>query len=164
MNRYRALPVLLLAALTCGCLGYSSDPLLRRDISSVHVRVFDNTTYWRGFEVPLTRAIQDEIKLRTPFVLANAADADSVLSGKLVGFDLSTQVKGENDEVLLTRVTATVDFRWEDNLTGAPIVPPQTVRESVRVPMLNDPKDPEALALIFQEAAQRVVERMQAPW
>ena len=149
------------AALLCGCRGYSPDSLFRPDIRTVHVRAFDNSTFWRGYEVGLTRAVEEEIKLRTPLIFANAGSADSVLSGELVSLDLDTQVKSEDDEVLLSRVTAVVRFRWMDRLTGADIVPSRTLSESVRVAWISEES---ASGLLFQEVAQRIVEEMQEPW
>jgi len=156
-----AIAVLVAASLLCGCRGYSPDSLFRADIRTVHIRVFDNETFWRGYEVGLTRAIEDEIKLRTPLILSNAGRADSVLSGTLVGLDLDTQVKSEDDVILITRVSATVRFQWVDRLTGADIVPPQTVSDSVRVAWAAEG---DAANRLFEEVAQAVVERMQEPW
>ncbi len=65
------------------------------------------------------------------------------------------------DEVLINRVTATVRFRWQDRLTGQDIVPQQTVTESVRI---AESLEDTLFDLLFQETAQRVVERMQQPW
>jgi hypothetical protein len=149
------------AALAFGCRGYSPDSLFRQDIRTVHIRVFDNKTFWRGYEVGLTRAVENEIKLRTPLVLGRADSADSILSGELVGLDLNTEVKSKQDQVLITRMNAVVRFQWVDRLTGADIVPPQTVSESVRVAWVTGEN---AADYLFQEVAQRVVEQMQEPW
>ena len=155
--------VAVLAAAACmgGCRGYSSTTLFRPDIRTVHIRVFDNRTFWHGYEVGLTRAVEDEIKLRTPLILGKAGSADSILSGELLALDLDTEVKSEDDVVLLSRVNATVRFQWVDRLTGADIVPPQVVHESVRVAWVTEEDAEDAL---FREVAQRVVEQMQAPW
>ncbi len=152
--------VLALAALA-GCFGYRAESLFRPDIRTVYVEAFDNGTFRRGLEVPLTRAVADEIRLRTPLVLAPREEADSVLSGELVEFSESTQVKTEDDRILLNRVTAEVRFRWRDRLTGRDIVPEQTVQESVRI---AESLEETLFGLVFEETAQRIVERMQEPW
>jgi hypothetical protein len=160
-QRCGVVAVLAAASLACGCRGYSPDTLFRPDIRTVQIRVFDNKTFWHGREVALTRAVEDEIKLRTPLVLAAPGKADSILSGRLESLNLDTQVRSEDDNVLISRVNAVVSFRWVDRLTGADIVPPQTVHESVRVAWATEEN---AAATLFQKVAQRVVEQMQAPW
>ena len=160
-RRCVVIAVLAAASVVGGCRGYSPDSLFRPDIRTVHIRVFDNKTFWRGYEVGLTRAVENEIKMRTPLILGNAGRADSVLSGELVSLDLDTQVKSEDDDILISRVSAVVRFQWVDRLTGADIVAPQTVSESVRVAWVTDEN---AATSLFQEVAQRVVELMQEPW
>jgi len=157
----RALLCLALTVAVCAGCGYSARSMFRRDIRTVYVAGFDNRTFRRGLEVPLTRAVQAEIALRPGLRPAARQEADSVLSGELVSFEEKTQVKGEADEVLLTRVSVKVRFRWRDRLTGADIVPPQTVKESVRIA-------PEAERNIsdyaLRQVAKRVVEKMEASW
>jgi hypothetical protein len=177
MTRARALLcVLALGAAACGGCGYAASDLIRSDIKTVYVQFFDNTTFRRGLEVPLTRAVVDEIKLRTPLLFAPRDEADSILSGELVDVAESTRVRSRTDQVLIRHVTVKVRFRWRDRLTGADIVPEQVVSESVRVaPSVTDtataePVDPlvqreaSSFDLVFQEAARRLVEKMEKPW
>jgi hypothetical protein len=101
------------------------------------------------------------MKLRTPFVFASKDQADSVLTGELTAFNLRTQAETTTKDVVVTRVTATVKFRWYDRLTGANIVPEQTVEEAVRIsPEMEDNEH----NLAFQEMAKRIVIQMQQPW
>jgi hypothetical protein len=152
---------LTLLTLLCGCAGYAPANLHRGDIRSVYVEAFDNETFRRGLEVPLSRAVASEIKLRTSLALAPRDEADSVLSGELVDFVQRTRIKSDKDNVLLQRVQAVVRFRWVDRLTGRDIVPPQTVRESARVPVALG----ESLTdRVFAETARRIVERMEQNW
>ncbi|MHC4480458.1 MAG: LPS assembly lipoprotein LptE [Planctomycetota bacterium] len=156
----RFLLVLVAAALLGGCWGYRHRNLFRGDIRTIYIAGFDNRTFRRGLEVPLTRAVTDEIELRTPFLPAPRNQADSILSGELVEFLESSQVKSEDDEVLLDRVTAIVRFRWRDRLTGTDIAE-GTVRESVRI---SEALEDSLFDQVFREVAQRIVERMQEPW
>jgi hypothetical protein len=162
MKRRLALALLLVAVgLGFGCPGYSTHSLFRPDIKTVYVQAFDNKTFRRGLEVPLTRDIVEEIKLRTPLLFAARDEADSVLSGELVDFSLRTQVKSKEEQVLITSVSAKVRFRWMDRLTGMDIVPPQDVEDSVRIALALEPSQED---LVFREIAKRIVERMQEPW
>jgi hypothetical protein len=161
MGKRWTLLLLIAVALCTGCPGYSTRTVFRRDIRTIYVEVFDNRTFRRGLEVPLTRAIVAEIKLRTPLAFAPRDEADSILSGELEEFRESSLVKTETDRVLLDRVTAVVRFRWHDRLTQTDIVPPRVVRESARiVEMLED----SLFDRVFEEVAERVVEEMQEPW
>jgi hypothetical protein len=148
-------------ALWSGCAGYSSSSLYRDDIKTIYVRFFDNRTFRRGLEVFLTKAVVDEVKLSTPLVFASRDQADSVLTGELMEFRLQTAVESQKVEVIVTRVTAVVKFRWYDRLTGADIVPEQTIEETVRIaPTLEENEHD----LVFGEAAKRIVEHMREPW
>lgn len=176
----KTLAPLAVAALTLllGC-GYRAGGLFREDIRTVYVAGFDNTTFRRGLEVPLTRAITEEIRLRTPLLFASRDEADSILSGELMGADEDARIKSERGTILLQEATVKVRFRWRDRLTGADIVPEQTIVESSRVatpaaelgvgvggkavPADLIPQET-SFELALQEAAQRVVEHMQANW
>ena len=154
------LALALSCALLAGC-NYSTHTLLREDIQTINVTVFDNTTWRRGLEVELTRAVVNEVKLRTRLRLAPPQEAESTLEGELLSYSENSVVKDEDDEVLLKRATVKVRFRWVDNLTGRDIVPWQTVSESKLVALSRS--DPLA-DTVFREAAQRVVEKMEREW
>jgi hypothetical protein len=167
--------LLALVALCSGC-GYGTHSLMREDIKTVHVEFFGNDTYWHGLEVPLTRAIVDEVKLRTPLLLASEKEADSVLSGALVDIDESSNVKDEGNRILIRRLTLKVRFRWRDRLAGVDIVPEQVVTETVQIAPtleyeavipprdLDSQRQPTPFGYAFQRMAQRVVERMEKSW
>jgi hypothetical protein len=161
LSHARAVPALfLIAAFAAGC-GYSTSALIRDDIHTVHVPVFDNHTWYRGIEVELTRAILDEIKQHTNLLIASGADADSTLEGEITDIQLETLTKTEDNVVLLKRITIEVRFRWRDNLTERDILPWQKIVEKTVVPPL--PGDsPEALP--FRELARHLVERMEKDW
>ena len=171
---------LLLCAAACAGCGYATNELLREDIQTVYIEFFDNTTFRRGLEVPLTQAVVAEVTQTTPLLLAPKDEAESILSGELVEVDETSSVKSETDRVLLRRVAVKVRFSWRDRLTGVEIVPPQTVTESVRAtPTATDTgsrwardtatdlrvqREVTSYDLVFREVARRVVERMQKPW
>jgi len=165
-----------LALAVCTGCGYTTSNLLRDDIDTVYVAFFDNTTFRRGLEVPLTRAVVNEMKLRTHLLFAPRDEADSLLTGELIEVEERSVVKNEDDRVLRRRVAVKVRFRWTDLLTGEDIVPEQVITESARiVPLLEGlptggdfdvavQRDATPFDLVFQEAAQRIVERMEKGW
>ncbi len=175
----KPLPALLLVCLVAAGCGYRAQSLYREDIRTVYVEGFDNQTFRRGLEVPLTRALQEELRQRTPLVFVPRQEADSVLSGELVAVEEDAHIISRRGRILLQRVRVTVRFRWQDALTGDAIVPEQTVTEMVRLPTevaeagLDVSGTPVPADLIPQEApveeafrrlAERLVERMQHSW
>ncbi len=156
-----ALLVVAAAALLLSGCGYSTSTLLRKDIRTVHVPVFENRTWRRGLEVDLTRAIIEELKLHTHLRIAPKQEADSTLEGELLDFEQFTVRKTGEDMIVLRRAGATVRFRWRDNLTLSDIVPSQTVRETETFAVARaEPLE----SRLFQEVAQRIVERMEEEW
>jgi len=143
-----------------GC-AYSTSPLLREDVRTVYVPVFDNHTFRRGLEVDLTRAVVQELTLRTHLRIAPEEAADTTLLGTLEGFEEEVVTKSKEGNVLLMRARASVRFRWRDNLALRDIVPPQTVTETETIAVARA----DALETsLFREVAQRIVERLERDW
>ena len=143
-----------------GC-GYSTRALVRRDITSIYVPVFENATFRRGYEKDLTNAVIEELKRFTRLSFAPAGSADSVLTGEIVEVEERVVTKTELDEILEKRISVTVEVRWRDNLTGADLIPARRIREGARVVVALG-EDP--TARVLRELAQRIVENMQESW
>jgi len=47
-----------------GC-GYSAKSLLRSNVRSIYIPIFDNDTFRRGYEFDLTREVRDQILMKT---------------------------------------------------------------------------------------------------
>ena len=88
------------AAMFAGPIGcrYSTSSLLRDDIRTVYIPVFDNSTWRRGLEVDLTRAVVEEIKLHTPLTLAPRDEADSILEGEIIQVEQDVVIKAVDRE------------------------------------------------------------------
>lgn len=157
----RLLALALVLCVVCTGCKYSTASLFREDIKTIYIEGFDNETFRRGLEVPLTRAIAGEIKLRTPFLLAPRNEADSVLSGTIRDVEERTRLRDVDNVVLSTAVRVTVTFRWRDRRARTDIVPPRTVSESVNVTVTFGE---DVFTVVMREVAKRVVEEMQAPW
>ena len=158
----RRMSLALLCLATClpavGC-GYSAASLYPAGIRTVHVQFMDNRTFRRGLEVDLTRAVADEIKLRTPLIFGSRDSADSILKGELVDYEEKVVVHDGSGDELRRGVRLRVRFHWIDARTGADLVPPAEVSESVRL-VRGEPR----AELAVQEAAERIVQKMQAEW
>jgi len=162
--RNHSWPLLVVVALMCAggwhC-GYSTRSLIRDDIESVVVEVFDNKTFRRGLERELSTAVLEEIKRHSGLRIADRRSADSILTGELLEVDESVVTKTEDDEIVLKRITVSVRFRWTDRLTGRDIIPPRTVKGSGRfVARLGETP----LGGAFRDVAERIVESMHQSW
>ncbi len=145
---------------TIGC-GYSSQGLLRDDIHSVAIPVFDNETDYRELEVKLTRKLSEEIRQSTSLEIQPRNRADSILSGAIVGFDSSNETETEDEEVLMRRIVVTVEFRWTDNLTGQDLVSPvEFSHQSFFALSRKEPIAPR----VFEDTAEKIVEEMERSW
>lgn len=161
MGTRRLLALCVLLAVACPGCKYSTASLYREDIKTIYIEGFDNDTFRRGLEVPLTRAVEGEVKLRTPFHLAPRDEADSVLSGTLRDVEERTRLRDVDNVVLSTRVRVTVNVRWRDRRAQTDIMPPRNVTESVNV---TSAFGEDLYTVVMREVAKRVVEQMQEPW
>ncbi|MFW6456753.1 MAG: LPS assembly lipoprotein LptE [Planctomycetota bacterium] len=146
--------------ITTGC-GYSSQGLIRDDIQSVAIDVFDNETKYRGLEVELTRRLSEEIRHSTPLDIVPKSEADSILSGVLVDFDQRNETETEKEEVLLRRVMVTVSFQWMDNLTGQDLV---SSNEFSQQNFFALSRDEPIAPRVFKNTAEKIVEKMEHSW
>lgn len=151
---------LILCVGATGC-GYTTGSLLRKDIQSVSVEMFDNLTRRRGLEVDLTRQLTEEIRLRTPLKIKNPGVADSTLEGTLLEFVEEDTIRTEDNLILERTITVKVQFRWIDSLTGRDLVEPVEFEE--RNTFAVERGEPLA-ERIFSETAETIVEKMERQW
>ena len=96
----RGTPLLALAVLACaGCSGYSSRSLIDPKYKTIYVQTFNNLTYYRGFELRLTREIINKINARTHLQIAPRDRADTVLSGQVSNFRQQVLTEDIHDNV-----------------------------------------------------------------
>lgn len=69
-----------------GCASYQigQQALYRPDIRTVHVPIFESDSFRRNLGERLSEAVAMQIAMRTPYRLADAATADSILRGRIV--------------------------------------------------------------------------------
>ena len=160
-----------MAALT-GCAtdpsqGYSFETTFPESVKTIAVPIFENTTYERGVEFDLTDALIKEIEARTPYKVTSSERADTVLTGRVRSVELEqiskSPLTGLSEEVV---VTVTIDFEWQDVLTGKPLVR----REGFAGHGLFVPSRPtgERIELgrlaAVEELARDIVAEMRAGW
>lgn len=168
VRKARGLVCLLVGLAPLAGCGYSLRPPFERDIKTVYVGIFKNQTFRRDQNIDLTRMIQDEIRLRTPYkVVGSPEGADMRLEGTITYVDKNVQVENPNNlpRHLLNNINATVTYL--DNRTGeanTKSTPPVVVGEMA--PFY--PEIGETASLGFQKAMQKmakdIVSMMEAPW
>src|SRR5881398_2965320 len=101
MTRFRFFIILILLPLAgCGYNNYSSvgdEPrnqwyqwrsLYREDVRTVAVPIFKNKDYRRGVEFSLSKAVVNQIEMRTPYKVVDRGKADTILEGEIVDIKL----------------------------------------------------------------------------
>lgn len=157
------LAVLLAVAACVGC-GYSNEALIDTRYRTVYVQTFDNLSWYRGFEVGLTRAVVNEINERTRMKLAPRDSADTLLTGKILDFKQNVLTETATDNIREIEVTLVVDMTWLDLRTGRAI---KEVRNFVQTRQakfdIGQTLDT-ATADAFTHVAERLVNQLEFDW
>jgi len=143
-----------------GC-GYSWGSLYPADVRSVHVKMFDNTTFYHESEIELTQAVKDAILQQTPFKIRSAEEADSILSGTMTQVEAQVSVYDQSDQIFSQNVTVKVDFEWRRRDTGKVIAKVSGLSFTRRRMAPRRETRSETMDRTFRDLAQLIVERMQ---
>ena len=98
---------------------YQWRSLYREDVRTVAVPIFKNKDYRRGVEFALSKAIVNQIEMRTPYKIAPREKADTVLEGEITEIKvhtLSSDVQSAIPQEQLYDIK--VNFTWKDQRTG----------------------------------------------
>ena len=162
------LPCLLLA----GCAGYQlgNQALYRPDVRTVHVPIFQSSSFRKDFGERLTEAVIKQIELTTPYKVVCESDADSILSGQIVSESKTVLAEDINDVPRNIGTDLVARIRWEsragdllrENLVGLP--PILQISQAANV----IPEAGQSVATAHQRAisqlAEQIVDQMQYPW
>jgi len=101
-----------------GC-GYQTRETFPSEVRSVAVPIFENESFYRGFERDLTEAVIKQIELRTPYKTVSAASAQTELHGVIRSVQQRQSIRqpraGYPREM---EIALTVDVEWRDARTG----------------------------------------------
>lgn len=125
-------PALLAIALCLTCLagcesgghftlfGYSTRPPFDADIRTVYVPIALNTTYLRNVEFELTKAVINELNMRSgaPKVTSDRNRADTELELKVVQNRKNTVIINQNGEPRDVEIGYTIEVVWRDLRPG----------------------------------------------
>lgn len=156
------LPFLVLVA-SGGC-GYSAKSLLRSNVRSIYVPIFDNNTFRRGYEFSLTEAVRDQILLRTRLQVVDKDEADSILFGKITQVTENELINDRRDNIVESRVFVSAEFRWVDKRTGRTIVERKNIKQPAEFIVRRNETLTSAGNEAFVGVAQGIVEAMEEDW
>lgn len=157
--------------LLSGC-GYVIGQNYNRDIKTVAVPIFENDTNRRGIEFQLTEAVQTEITRKTPYRLAKGLEADTRLTGRIVGFRKDVLGETRYDDPRELQLTLMVKVTWEDLRTGQVLAQQEIPLSPESIPMSAQaemaPEIGQSLATGMNDAmtllARKIVQLMDVPW
>jgi hypothetical protein len=160
--------------LLSGCAGYQlgQRSLYRPDIRTVHIPVIQSDSFRRYLGERLTEAVVKEVELRTPYKVVGPAEADSVLTVRLVSESkrilANSQFSEPRDiETDFFIQTSWIDRRGDlimnhDNVPAAPLL----VNIGQQANFV--PEGGQSLVTAQQEAvnklAQQIVGQMELAW
>lgn len=157
-----------------GCFGYrvGTRTLFRNDVRTINVPVVRSDSFRPELGVQLTEAVQKEIERRTPYKLADAAVADSIMAIRLTND--SKRVIGETntDEPRVLENVVTIELKWTDrrgmDLVSTRFAPPGETTHYFAERNDFVPEAGQSIATSFQRLAERlanhIVDQMEARW
>ena len=163
--------LLILITSISGC-GYTVGNDFRTDIKSVHVPIFENTTNRRGIEFQLTEYVQKEITKRAQYRLAKGLNADTKLTGKIIGFRKDVLGETAQDDPRELQISLMVQVKWEDIRNGNILAQEEMPLSPDAIPMTAQgefaPELGQSLATALDQAmqtmARKIVNLMETPW
>jgi len=136
-------PALLLGAwlISGGCAGYhvGNQSLYPTHIRTVYVPVFGSTSFRPHLGERLTEAVQKEIELKTPYKVVGTPDADSILSGHVVGETKHLTVQTRQGQPRAVEVELAVEVSWLGRQG-------QVIRRGPAIPLPSEAVDVHATA------------------
>ncbi len=154
---------MILATLLSGC-GYTSRSLLEQNVRSIYIKIFDNETFRRDLEFDLTKAIKEEILLRTRLKIVDKKHADSILFGSIVSVRERVLIESPDAEVIESSVSTAVRFSWTDQRTGRAIIDKYKVKASAEFIATKNEDVKTGEIKSFVNVARKIVNLMERDW
>lgn len=164
ITSFISVALLVLFTIFIGSCGYSSKSLLRSNVRSIYIPIFDNNTFRRGYEFDLTKAVRDQILLRTRLDIVDKDEADSILFGKITGVDENVLIEDREDNIVESRVSVTIEIRWVDKRTGRTIVERRNIKRPTEFIVRRNETLTSSGNEAFVKIAQSIVDAMEEDW
>ena len=160
-----------LGFLTSGC-GYMFGPSNVQGVRTIHVPIFQSESFRRNLDYLLTEAVQNEIKSRSGYRLADERSADTVLSGRIVDVRKNPLSETRFDDPRETQLMVGVEMSWVDRRNGQILqqrvfpIGQELAQHSSQVSFA--PEVGQSLATAQQESVKRlasqIVDLTEMPW
>ncbi len=155
--------LILALLLVYGC-GYSNKSLISRNINSIYIPIFDNTTFRRGIEFDLTKAVKNEIMSKTYLRIVDKENADSVLHGTIKDFKEVVLAGDITDNIVESRVMLYVDLKLIDNRTGRILGVVNGIRQKAEFIVRRGETLDSATEEGILDIAETIVMRLEEKW
>jgi len=161
----RMSPFLVLVFLFVGGC-YSTSSVYRTDIDTVCVEMFKSSSFRRGVEFELHRALCQQVELHTPYKIeSNRGKADTVIYGKIISVTEDVQSRQrELDRPLENQITLTVQVTWKDLRNKKLLMDSRKFRFSSNYAVLLSAGRTGAMKEATNLTARRIVEAMEQEW
>jgi hypothetical protein len=163
-----------MASLMVGCAGYriGSATLYPPDIRTVYVPMFESNSFRPDLGERLTEAVIKEIEGKTPYKVVGNHQADSVLSGTLVGETKRVLVETPTDESRELQLNFVVHVRWTDRHADYDLASRVIELDAALVELSRDatlvPEVGQSIStsqqIAIQRLAEQIVSLMEVPW
>ena len=167
-------PPIFLLLLSPGCASYQfgNRSLYRPDIRTIHVPMAESDSFRRNLGERLTEQIVKEIELKTPYKVVGAAEADSVLSARIVSDSKKVLSENRFDEPRDIEADFFVQVSWVDRrgdiIMSHNDIPVQPLLLNISQTASFVPEGGQSLATAHQEAihrlAEQIVGQMELAW
>ncbi len=155
--------LILIFALISGC-GYSTKSLISRKINSIYIPVFDNTTFRRGLEFELTKAVKDEIMSKTNLRIVQKDSADTILYGTIRSVTEGILTQDITDNIVESRLTIHVGIKLKDRRTGRVLISENDLKNSAEFIVKRGETIDSAAEEGLAELAKVIVYHLEDKW
>ncbi|MDB5356438.1 MAG: hypothetical protein JWN24_2891 [Phycisphaerales bacterium] len=98
---------------------FHNKTLYRDDVRTVAVPIFTNRTLYPGVEMPLTKAVINQLEAQSPYKVVPQERADTILEGEITGVRISTTSNNRVSAVPQEQIySLIVKFTWRDLRNG----------------------------------------------
>ena len=165
---------LLLGACCLGCANYQlgAQTLYRPDIQTVHVPIFESSSFRRQLGEHLTEAVVKEIELKTPYKVVSDTSADTILTARIVTDQKKQLAEGRDGWPRDLEASLLLQVAWIDrrgNPVGQPVsvplLPPQmSVTQAEHFVPVGGQTIVTAQLSAIEHLAEQIVAQMETPW
>ena len=145
--------------------GISGDRFTGKMSAPVAVPIFKNKDYHRGVEFALSKAIVNQIEMRTPYKVVDREKADTVLEGEITDIEVHTISQDTSSAIPQEQLyDIKVNFTWKDQRSGLVLCNRTNFEQTTTFyPTLGEPEF-EGSQSGVEKLALGIVQELQADW